>query len=171
MMEDFAHKLDKSLRAAIPVGVCLLFLLLMLVPWPWAELRGLLGMVVLMALCYWVVHAPDFFSMRWSFIIGFLQDVLLGQPLGLSALLFLGADIFLRTQRLFFLQQSFRHFWIVFTLIAVALNCAVWIVRHVFLENGGSPMPFLINTLSGILLFPLISLFLHGLQRLFLAKV
>lgn len=169
-MDDTLQKLDRGLRAALPVGVCLFFILLMLVPWPFPHARQLLSLVVFMALCHWVVHAPDYFSMRWSFIIGFLQDVLLGQPLGISALTYLAADFFLRTQRLFFLQQSFRHFWMVFAAMAALISLAQWGVAHVFMGQGVSMSSLLLNIVTGILLFPLISVVLHGIQRLLLSK-
>lgn len=95
-MNNALGKFEEFGKASLPVFSCLVFLLLMIVPWPTPTVKAILSAFPLMALCYWIVNRPEHFSMAWSFIIGFMQDVLLGQPLGVTALTYLAADFFLR---------------------------------------------------------------------------
>jgi rod shape-determining protein MreD len=169
-MESSWYRFDIALRALVPVGSCLILMLLTVVPWPWPELRTLFSTFSLMALCYWVVNRPDLFSMRWSFIIGFVHDVLLGQPIGLTALCYLGADFFLRSQRQFFLHQSFRHFWVMFAVVMLGVSFVQWGMTSLIIRQPLDILPIGMKVLMAVLLFPLMVFSLHAVQRLFLGR-
>ncbi len=164
-MSNPLHRFEEFGKACLPVLSCVLFLLLMIVPWPTPTAKAILSAFPLMALCYWVVNRPEHFSMAWSFIIGFIQDVLLGQPLGVTALTYLAADFFLRGQRQFFLQQSFQHLWMVFGIVMIGVSAAQWLVASLVIRAWVDVTPVVLRAVIGILFFPLVTLVLHYLQR------
>lgn len=164
-MNNALGKFEEFGKASLPVFSCLVFLLLMIVPWPTPTVKAILSAFPLMALCYWIVNRPEHFSMAWSFIIGFMQDVLLGQPLGVTALTYLAADFFLRGQRQFFLQQSFLHLWMMFAVVIVGVSAVQWLVASFVIHAWVEIPPVILRVVIGILFFPLVTTVLHAAQR------
>lgn len=164
-MNNPFEQFENFFKASLPVASCVFFLLLMIVPWPMPTAKAVLSVFPLMILCFWVVNRPEHFSMAWSFIIGFLQDVLLGQPLGITALTYLAADFFLRGQRQFFLQQSFRHLWTMFGVVILCVSLVQWLVASLIIHAWVEIMPMCLKVGIGVLFFPMTTVILHHLQR------
>lgn len=164
-MSNPLQSFEDFLKACLPVASCLFFLMLMIVPWPTPTIKAILSAFPLMALCFWIINRPEHFSLAWSFIIGFMQDVLLGQPLGVTALTYLAADFFLRGQRQFFLQQSFHHLWMVFALVMFAVSVIQWLVASSVMHAWVDIAPILLRMVIGVLFFPLVTMLLNQIQR------
>lgn len=170
-IESPIQKLDYVMRASAPLLSCIFFLLLALVPWPSPILKTVLSTFVLMVLCYWVVHKPNFFPVQASFLIGLTQDVLMGQPIGITAFTYLAADLFLRSQRQFFLQQSFRNLWLMFFVIITGASALQWGVASVITGRTVDAMPWMFKVLLGVLFFPFMASVLHLMQRWLLGRI
>ncbi|NDE91312.1 MAG: rod shape-determining protein MreD [Alphaproteobacteria bacterium] len=168
-MSRFLHTIEEFWKASLPVASCIFFVLMMLMPLsihgPLVTVKMILSAFPLMALCFWIVNQPEHFGVGWSFIIGFMQDVLLGQPLGMTALAYLGADFFLRGQGHFFLQQSFQHLWMMFAVVMVGVSAVQWLIASLMMHNWIDVMPMLVRVALGILFFPLVAFLLHQMQR------
>ena len=158
-------RFEDVIKSCLPVVSCLFFLMLMVVPWPTPTIKAILSAFPLMTLCFWIINRPENFSLAWSFIIGFAQDVLLGQPLGVTALTYLAADFFLRGQRQFFLQQSFHHLWMMFAFVMVGVALTQWLVASLVIHAWVDIMPILLRIVIGILFFPMMIAILHQLHR------
>lgn len=169
-MNTAFQKLDDTLRGALPVASCIVFLLLALIPFPGALLREIFAACVLMTLCYWLINKPESLSFYWSFIIGLLQDMLLGQPLGISAFTYLGVDFFLRGQQQFFSQQPFFHLWLMLALVIIAASSLHWLIASLLAQSLLALLPVMIKTALAILLFPCLVGCLHAAQRFFLGR-
>jgi rod shape-determining protein MreD len=170
-MSNSLQRFEEIGRTSLPVGTCLLFLMLIVVPWPIPMVKIILSVFPLMTLCFWVINRPEHFSMAWSFIIGFLQDVLLGQPLGVTALAYLAADFFLRGQRQFFLQQSFQHLWMMFAIVIIGVSTVQWLVVSWVMHGWVDLLPVLLRVVVGVLFFPLMTMLLHYVQRALFSRV
>ncbi len=164
-MSNPLQRFEDIIKSCLPVASCLLLLMLVLVPWPSQMIKVILSAFPLMALCFWVVNRPEHFSFIWSFIIGLVQDVLLGQPLGITALTYLAADFFLRGQRQFFLQQSFHHMWLMFALVMVGVSLIQWLLASLVTHTWIAVTPVLLRAVIGVLFFPMMTALLHQLQR------
>ena len=164
-MNSFFHNIDSLLRSSIPVLTVILPLLLLFIPWNEPLLHSIIAPLALISLCHWVVNRPDLFGMYWSFIIGFIYDALIGAPLGITALAYLAADFFLRSQRSFFLHQSFVRFWIVVSVIILAVMFSQWGIANFITEKHLPLLPPILKAMLGILALPLLSSILHILQK------
>ena len=165
-MSNPLQRFEDIAKASLPVISCIFFLLLIMVPWPSPMMKVVFSTLPLMALCFWIVNQPDHMSMAWSFIIGFMQDVLLVQPLGVTALAYLAADFFLRGQRNFFLQQSFQHMWMMFAFVMVGVSLVQWLVASLLIHTWVDVVPVALRMLLGVLFFPMMTMLLHNVQRM-----
>jgi rod shape-determining protein MreD len=170
-MDSSLRHLDQLFRFSLPVATVLFLVLLNMVPWPWQWLRSMLAPMPLVAICYWVIHRPQLFSMRWSFIIGILQDLLFGQMLGVLAFSYLVADFFLRSHRQFFMRQSFIFIWLAFAVAIAATMALQGLIAFYFMGQPVDMMALAFRAGLGVLLFPLVARLLHGIERRVLAKV
>lgn len=155
-----------ALRSAVPVASAVLFLLLGLLPWSAPLFQGVVVLCVPVAIGYWAINRPEVFPFYWSFLLGLFQDLLLGQPLGVSAFSYLVLDLFLRGQRSFFLQQPFMVLWGVFGFLLLVIGFVQWAVAAFTLSHGPGFFGILFKSLVAALLFPLLSFFLHMIQPL-----
>jgi rod shape-determining protein MreD len=82
----------------------------------------------LISVYHWAIYRPQLLPTYAVFLIGVLQDILTGSPIGVNALVFLlvyGAVI---SQKTFFSGRSFFVLWIGFGLIAAGASVTNWLV-------------------------------------------
>jgi rod shape-determining protein MreD len=167
-MDFSSPQIDKIFKSSIPVLSTLFFVLLNLAPWPLPILKHMLVPFVLMSICYWVINRPENFSMRWSFIFGVLQDLLSGQMLGVMAFSYLVADYVVRSQRQFFITQSFMYAWGGCAIAISATTALQWLIVFVFMKQPVDVTLLVVRSLMGVLLFPLMARLLNALQQRFM---
>ena len=63
--------------------------------------------VGLMTVFYWAIYRPDLFPAICAFLLGIWQDILVGSPIGLHALILILANWAIMSQRTFFQGKSF----------------------------------------------------------------
>lgn len=115
--------------------------------------------LVLMAVFYWAVHRPDLLSSMTVFLIGLLQDILVGMPPGMNAFVLLLVRIIAVTQGRVFRGRSFLILWWGFGLVALATAFVVWGLSSIYVLALLDPMPGLFQAGMTTALFP----FLAGL--------
>jgi rod shape-determining protein MreD len=170
-MELFWQRLDHGLRLAMPSFAALLMTLLSVVVWPLPHLGPVMPPLAFMALYYWTTHRPDLFPSGIAFITGFLNDVINGLPMGISALLFLVAHYLILRHRRFFAGHSFLMLWSGFALASAGLMAAQWILTSLVGWRISPFLPVLIQTVLAIFVFPLPCWILIRLQRAALPQV
>ncbi len=84
--------------------------------------------VGLIAAYYWGIYRPDLFPAWAAFAVGLWQDVLVGTPLGMNALVLLAIHWFILSQRRFFQGKSFAVVWWAFALMAAAAAALLWLM-------------------------------------------
>jgi rod shape-determining protein MreD len=164
-MEVIWQRLDQGLRLAMPSLVALLMTLLSVIVWPLPYLGPVMPPLAFIALYYWTTHRPDLFPSGIAFLIGLLNDVINGLPVGVSALLFLIAHHLILRQRRFFAGHSFLMLWSGFALAAAALMVAEWLLIALVRWQPAPFLPVLLQTALAIVLFPLPCWILIRLQR------
>ncbi len=163
------QKLDHTGRNLLPFAVTVLLMLVAMAP---THVPGL-GMVAppltLISVFYWAIHRPDLLRPSVVFVLGVLQDLLTGLPVGLSALVFVIAYWVVLTQRRFFLGNSFLLMWSGFAMIAAAAAVIQWAVYSLSQVTlvGFKPAGF--QALLAIAIFPLPAWVLMRLHRAFLS--
>ena len=126
--------------------------------------------VALIAVFYWSVHRHDLFPAYAAFGLGLWQDVLVGAPVGMNALLLLFASGAVAVQRTFFADKSFAVIWWCFSLVAIAMSTASWAVASALNALFLDPAPALFQAALTVAAFPFVAWFLaqvqHALLRL-----
>lgn len=167
-MEGLWLWLDHKMRRATPVATVMLAVIIGVLPWPLPYFGVVAPEMALIALYYWALHRPDLFPASAAFVAGFLNDVLTGLPLGLSALLYVGLRQIILMQRRFFAGHSFFMLWAGLALTVVAGMLAQWLLLIMVRGTGGTFYLIVLQTVSTILIFPLPCWLMIWLQRILL---
>ncbi len=149
----------------MPMAVALVMTLLSVVEWPFPHLGDIMPPLGFIALFYWSAHRPDLFPPAVAFLVGLLNDVVSGLPLGVSAFLFTVANQLLWRQRRFFAGLSFMMLWSGFALSSFILMVAQWSIVGVVNWQAPPFLPIFVQTLLGVALFPLPCWAMIQLQR------
>jgi len=166
MMDSFWLRLDQGGRAALPAATVVIAALLGAMVWPLPHFGSVMPPLALMAVYYWSLHRPDLLGSGMVFLVGLLNDVIHRLPLGVSALLFVGAHQILFRQRRFFAGHSFFMMWLGFIITVSAVIIAEWVLLSVLNWHVVPVLPVLVQLLFAIAFFPLPCLLLMRLQRL-----
>ena len=82
-------RLDIIARCFTPFGLTVLLVLINVLPLHMPGLSSVMPLFPLISIYLWAVHHPDLMPAYAVFLIGFLQDTLIGTPIGLHILIYL----------------------------------------------------------------------------------
>lgn len=167
MNPSLSQRLDLVARNVIPAALGVVLVLLSTIPYYIPGYAPTAANLVLMAVFYWAVHRPDLLSPVTAFLIGLLQDVLVGTPPGMNALVLVLVRTVAVSQGRVFRGRSFALLWWGFGLIAFAATLVVWGLSVVYNLAYIDPMPGLFQAAMTTALFP----FLAGLFTLMQQKL
>jgi rod shape-determining protein MreD len=131
-MIPLRYKLELTLLSALPPLTTLLLLFLSAVPTHipgWAEVVPLLGYT---SVYYWLLIAPRRMPMSFMFVVGALQDVLLGTPLGISSLLYMLFRTLVASQRRMLAREAFFVQWPYFCVYMLCITVITWGVMGLY---------------------------------------
>lgn len=80
-----------------------------LLVWPIPYVGAITPSFGLVAIYYWAMYRPDLMKPSLVFLLGLVADAMAFLPLGLSALVYVGAYQLSFSQRRFFVGQFFRY--------------------------------------------------------------
>ncbi|MDR3423809.1 MAG: rod shape-determining protein MreD [Alphaproteobacteria bacterium] len=164
-MDIFWQRLDAWFRIAMPSATAVLLALLGVVVWPLPYLGPVMPPLAFIALFYWSAHRPDLFPSGVAFLLGVLNDVINGFPLGVSAFLFTLAHQLIWRQRRFFAGHSFFMLWSGFALASALMMVAEWLLIGLVRWQATPFLPVLVQTVLAIVVFPLPCWIMIWLQR------
>ena len=99
------------------------------------------------------------------FLIGLIDDVVMGTPLGLMASVFVLLYGVTLTQRQFFIGKSFYVTWLGFSIISAFCICLIWVFVALFAGRLGIAItPYIKYTIT-LLSFPSAVWLLVRIQR------
>lgn len=163
------QKLDQTGRNLLPFAVTVLMMLVAMAPTHVPGLAAIAPPLTLISVFYWAIHRPDLLRPSVVFVLGVLQDLLTGMPLGLSALVFTIAYWVVLTQRRFFLGNSFLLLWWGFGMVALSAAAIQWAVYSLTFVTVMGVRPAAFQALLAIAIFPLPAWLLMRLHRAFLS--
>lgn len=108
----------------------------------------------LMAVFFWTVRRPEPVPLVVTFAFGLIVDALGGQAFGSTALILVGVQILVSTQRRFFAGKHFALTWWGFLLVAPATAMAAWFFNAAVHGGFSPPGPLLVQLVLTFLLFP-----------------
>ncbi|MEX2453219.1 MAG: rod shape-determining protein MreD [Rhodospirillaceae bacterium] len=162
------QRLDRSARLFVPVVLSAFLILLSALPVHVPGYGQIAVDVGLMTVFYWAIYRPDLLPGIAAFCLGLWQDILVGSPIGLHALLLLLANWAIVSQRTFFQAKSFAVVWWSFSLVAAAVAILGWIIVCLLNTTLVNPLPGLFQSALTVGVFPFMVWLLARAQHLLL---
>ena len=117
-----------------------------------------------MVLIYWVIALPQHVGIGWAWLVGLVQDIIAGTPLGqnalaLAVLAYLSLILYQRLRMFTPVQQAL----VIFVLIGLNQLICHWVQT---ITGTVSPnLLFLLPAVISALLWPILSVFLRLVRR------
>ena len=119
----------------------------------------------LMAAYHWTIYRPDLLPPIGIFAVGLAQDLLVGAPVGVGALVLLLARAAVLRYRRFFINRTFPFVWSGFTLLGAAAMLLLWALECLVQLHLFDLRSTVFRTALTIAIFPVASFALGRSQR------
>ena len=147
-------RLDYVARHATPFLITVALVIITQVPLRLPDIAPVTLALGLISVYYWALHQPDMLPATAVFVIGLLQDMLAGTPIGLGAFSLLAAYGIVVSQRRFFHGKSFLVVWWGFAMTATAVGLLRWLMVSMIQGQLVLFGPTLIEFLLTVTLYP-----------------
>lgn len=168
MTTTFWQRLDKAGRNLAPFAVTVMLVLIGMIPIPAPAYTPVAPQLTLISVYYWTIHRPDLMRPGVAFLLGLLQDLLTGGPLGVNALMLVVAQWAVLNQRRVFLASSFALLWIGFALVMAGGVLVQWLAFSALNATVLPIRPALFQGLLTVAMFPAVGWLLIRMHRAFL---
>ncbi len=165
------QRLDTLARKMTPFGLTVALVMLNVLPLHVPGMARVMPLLPLMAVYHWAVNRPQLMPAYVVFLVGLLQDILTGAPLGMSAMVFLGVYGIVVGQRRFLVGKSFAVVWLGFALVAAAAGAADWFLVSLFYVTIVDGNALFFQYLLSLGMFPMLTWIFMRWQRAFLAQI
>ena len=152
-----AENLGRALRSAAPTLLGALGVLLWSSPLRLAEGYAPTPLLPLVVVYFWAIYSPASLPAFGVFLIGVLQDLLTGGPLGMWPTIYLTTTYLVATQRSYFHGRDQQVVWLGFAVIGLIAGAIEWSVMSLI---SGSRLPIgglALRMAATIALYPLIA--------------
>ncbi len=164
-------RMDGFARRLTPFGITLILVIVNLVPLHVPGFVRVAPILPLMAIYHWAVHKPELMPAYAVFLIGFLQDLLTGAPVGLNTMVYLIAYGTVMSQRRFLAGKSFAVIWLGFALVTLGAAAMGWLFGSILTVSLIDPKGLLFQSLLTLGLFPVLAWAFLKWQQAFLESV
>lgn len=154
--KTFREKLDLAVRQTLPFVTAVIAALLMATQTHVPRLNSMMPMLSLGVAFFWSVHRPQLFGIGAAFVVGLLQDLVTGVPLGLGTMILLLTRAAVAPQARLFLGKPFVMHWWGFILLSFAAAAVSWLVAAVVLGVLAPVGLVVMSALLGVVVFPLV---------------
>ena len=127
MTPSLWHRLDLLARQLTPSMLTLILVIISVVPIRILNFSTAVPLLPLMSVYHWAIFRPRLLPAYAVFLIGILQDILTGSPIGVNSLVFLLVYGAVLSQKKFFSGKSFFILWLGFSLIAAGASGLNWL--------------------------------------------
>lgn len=155
-----------SFRGMLPACVVLVLVLFMGTPAPLFKGANAFPYVSLIAVCYWSTFAPSVLPMWFVFLLGFVQDIMLGMPLGSSSSVLLLMQWVVLKHRRSISVQNFQLIWGRFVVYSLAATVIWWLLLSWVAHGLLPPLSAMLTWAVTVLAYPLFHVLFTKLYRL-----
>jgi rod shape-determining protein MreD len=113
--------------------------------------------IALTSIFFWAMHGSAFMPPWAVFLVGAVQDLTAGTPLGFSIVIYLLAYGFTLTQRIFFKGRTGIGAWLGFALVVAISASLSWSLGMIVFERWLDPLVVVLQAGMTILFYPLFS--------------
>lgn len=145
----------------VPFAVSFLILLLSVAPLVSPGFTRAGPMLMLLCVYYWAVHRPDLMGYVSGFVLGLLQDSLMGTPLGVSSLIFMLTQAVVMTQYRFFVGKPFLVTWWALALVALGAILLKAVAIAVLSGYVVAPGHLAVSYILTLAVYPVVALVLN----------
>lgn len=171
MKPVFWTRMDTTARRLTPFALTVLLVLINVLPLHVPGFARVMPILPLMSVYLWAVHHPNLMPAYAVFIVGLLQDILTGAPLGVNVLAYLVVYGLVVWQRRFLVGKSFAVIWVGFSLVGLGAMVVSWMLVSVFHSVLAEPEAMAFQYLLSLGVFPLLSWLFMRWQQTFLAHL
>lgn len=148
------QRLSSAFRGTVPLLLSLALVLVGAAFYGVPELVAVTPSFSVMAVYYWSIYRPDLLPAPAAFLVGLVQDVLGGGPVGMMALTLLLVHAVVVSQRRVFVGKSFFVGWWGFAIVAFGAALMTWLVASAWYTSFAPAAPLFYQTLLTIALYP-----------------
>ncbi|NQU60425.1 MAG: rod shape-determining protein MreD [Rhodospirillales bacterium] len=164
------QRMDLLARQLTPVMLTLVLVIINVIPLHIPGFSRVAPLLPLMAIYHWAIYRPHLLPAYAVFLIGILQDILTGTPIGVNAFVFLLAYGAVLSQKSFFLGKSFFILWLGFSLIAAVAAVISWMAISLLNVTLVEPKTVVFQYLMTLGFFPAVAWAFLRWQRAFLRQ-
>ena len=165
MRPTLANRLDTWSRSLIPSLSLIALVLLSAIPSGLPGFTATNPSYALIGIFYWITFRSDLLPASMVFLIGLLQDILVGTPIGLSAVVLLAVYGVTLSQRRAMIGRPFYLLWLGFIAIAAGAIALAWLLASILATQ---PIPLIgiaMQLLITIAAFPFLVWLLVRIHR------
>lgn len=166
-----AENLLRLFKAAAPTLLGIFGVIILALPIRFFDGAVPTPIIPLVIVFFWSIYGPNYLPALSVFLIGLLQDLLTGGPLGLWAGVYLVAQFVVMSQRSYFMGREQKVVWLGFALVAVGASVILWLVMSLM---SGVLLPagaLLLQMLATVMIYPLFGVAFGELHRRVLVEV
>jgi rod shape-determining protein MreD len=153
-----------GIEGIVPSLTILFFMIIMVLPYKIPIIGEVMPFLTMMGVYYWSVFKPEMLPISVVFILGIIQDVLLGSPFGLMPLLLIIIQQFIYIQGRQFLERDFIFNWFVFVMVVFGFGILSWGITSLYFRTALDFLSILAQISLTIALYPVIT-WLLGIVR------
>jgi rod shape-determining protein MreD len=115
---------------------------------------------------YWCVFYPESLPYWFLFLLGILQDSLVGKPIGLSSFLYIIFALILMSKHRILSKNSFSAVWLGFIMYSGVITVLEWVVMSLYSGRALPIKELSIGWCLACLAYPIMHFFLSRIYRL-----
>ena len=126
MKTNVWYRLDILTRLLTPFLLTLMLVILNIIPLEIPSFSRVVPLMPLIAVYHWTVYRSELLPAYAVFIIGLLQDIFSGAPIGVYTTVFLMVYGMIVWQHRFLFGKSFSIIWLGFSIVAAGAFLLTW---------------------------------------------
>ncbi len=154
-----------GIKSVLPFFTILFLIIIMVLPYNIPLIGDIMPFLTLIGVYYWSVFKPELVPVSAIFVLGLLQDILLGSPLGLMSLLLVIVQQFIFFQGRQFLERDFLFNWFVFVMIVVGFGALSWGITSLYIREYLDFVDVIGQILLTIAFYPVITWILGLIKK------
>ena len=154
MKSNIWYRLDILTRLLTPFLLTLALVIVNIVPLEIPGFARVVPLFPLMAVYYWAVYRADLLPAYAVFIIGLLQDIFSGAPVGVNTIVFLMVYGVVNWQHRFLFGKSFGIIWLGFAIVSSGAFAMTWMLFSLWNFSLVEPRAVFFQYMLTIGIFP-----------------
>lgn len=123
--------INSFLRLLAPKAMAILLILFSFLPFKLTGMSYFIPLFDIMIIYYWSIYHPKLFPEWFVLLMGILQDILYGLPIGVTALSNLIFREIIVSRRRFFIKETFVTIWLNFAMFSFIAAGLKWMIASI----------------------------------------